>query len=124
VLSDICMPEMDGLALLKAGRDRDCDLPVALITAQPEIDSAMAAVRLGAFQYVPKPVDPKNLLGITQKAARLYQSPKQHREASREMCTDLLKTGDRYELETALRDALSGLWMAYQPIVSWSRREV
>lgn len=123
VFSDICMPEMDGVTFLRAVHERDCDLPVALITAQPGIDSAIAAVQHGAFQYVPKPVEPKLLLGIAQKAARLYQFARLRREAARDLAAqDAAASVGREDLALALKRALDGLWMAYQPIVSWERR--
>jgi len=62
VLSDLVMPRMGGLDLLKALReDQDNDLTVVLMTAQGTVESAVEAIKLGAYDYVSKPVDPQRL---------------------------------------------------------------
>jgi len=55
VISDIAMPGMDGLALLKAAREIDLDLPILLVTAEPSVSTAAEAVHHGAFRYLIKP---------------------------------------------------------------------
>jgi len=62
VLSDLVMPRMGGIDLLKALReDQDNDLTVVLMTAQGTVESAVEAIKLGAYDYVSKPVDPQRL---------------------------------------------------------------
>src|SRR5262245_52587381 len=56
VISDISMPNMDGIQLLRSVRDFDRDLPVILVTGQPSIQTAVEAVDYGAFKYLMKPV--------------------------------------------------------------------
>lgn len=58
VVTDIKMGEIDGFQLLKTAKEMDPDLPVILITAYPEIDSAVNALRQGAFDYLIKPFSP------------------------------------------------------------------
>lgn len=69
VLSDIAMPDMDGMALLERVRQSDRDLPVLLLTGNPELETAMKAVEYGAFQYLKKPVDVETLLRSVGRAA-------------------------------------------------------
>jgi DNA-binding NtrC family response regulator len=57
VLTDLQMPEVDGLAVLSRAREVDPDLPVIVVTAFGTISSAVEAMRLGAFDYVQKPFD-------------------------------------------------------------------
>lgn len=61
VLSDIKMPEMDGIALLEQLRKLDREVPVILHTGYAELDTAMTAVQQSAFDYLVKPVDPDKL---------------------------------------------------------------
>src|SRR5687768_484269 len=61
ILSDINMPGMDGISLLKAVREFDLDVPVVLITGTPSVDTAARAVRYGAFRYLMKPVEAAEL---------------------------------------------------------------
>ena len=57
VLSDINMPGMDGLALLRAVKARRADLPVIMVTAYGDDERRQAASRYGAAEFVTKPVD-------------------------------------------------------------------
>ncbi|MCB0218613.1 MAG: sigma-54-dependent Fis family transcriptional regulator [Chrysiogenetes bacterium] len=68
VVSDIHMPEMDGIAALREFRRKDPDLPVVLVTAQATVETAMKAVKLGAFDYVRKPTDLEKLPTIVKNA--------------------------------------------------------
>ena len=63
IISDIDMPGMDGIALLKAVRERDLDVPVILATGRPEVETAVRAIEYGAMRYLSKPVKVKSLLG-------------------------------------------------------------
>jgi EAL domain-containing protein (putative c-di-GMP-specific phosphodiesterase class I) len=124
VLSDIDMPRLDGLELLERIRAHDLDIPVVLITGSPSLETAIAAVEHGALRYLAKPVDSKDLKTVTAKAVRLHRLARAKRRA-----LDLAGgvdrlVGDRAGLVASFGSALGSLWMAYQPIVSWSRRTV
>ncbi len=54
IVTDIHMPEMDGLSFLKAVRQQDSDIPVVLMTGEPSLESAISAVEHGATQYLLK----------------------------------------------------------------------
>jgi EAL domain-containing protein (putative c-di-GMP-specific phosphodiesterase class I) len=124
VLSDIDMPRLSGLALLERIRAHDLDVPVVLITGSPSLDTAMAAIEHGAVRYLPKPVEAQRLRTIAADAVR------QHRLArAKRFALDLTGeadhlVADRAGLVSRFGSALDSLWMAYQPIVSWSRQEV
>ena len=55
VVSDIWLPGLDGLQLLRAIRQRDLDVPVILMTGEPCLDTAISAVEFGALRYLVKP---------------------------------------------------------------------
>jgi DNA-binding NtrC family response regulator len=61
VLSDLAMPETDGLWLLRALKDDLPDCPVIFLTGRATIDAAVAAIREGAYDFIEKPVDPARL---------------------------------------------------------------
>ena len=61
VLSDIVMPEMDGLKLLAQLRERDSDVPVIMVTAMHDIAIALEAIRNGAYDYILKPFEKDQL---------------------------------------------------------------
>jgi CheY-like chemotaxis protein len=57
ILSDINMPGMDGLELLRAIKQRQPDLPVMMVTAYGDDERRRIASELGAFEFITKPVD-------------------------------------------------------------------
>jgi EAL domain-containing protein (putative c-di-GMP-specific phosphodiesterase class I) len=124
VLSDIDMPRLGGLALLERIRAHDLDIPVVLITGAPSLETAMAAIEQGALRYLPKPVDAARLRSITADAVRLHRLARAKRQALDLAGGADRLVGDRAGLVASFGSALRTLWMAYQPIVSWSRREV
>ncbi len=68
---DIRMPGMDGLELSRTLRAADADLPVIIITAHADMDSAREAIRLGAYDYIAKPFDVDEvLLSVSRSAER------------------------------------------------------
>src|SRR5512145_110618 len=68
ILLDIKMPGMDGLELQRRIREVDPDLPVIMITAFASVQSAVQALKEGAFDYVTKPIDPDELSHLVQRA--------------------------------------------------------
>ncbi len=68
VLADIRMPKMDGIAFLKALRERGLNLPVIMITAYASLDTAVQAKREGAFDYVSKPFKLDELRKLIERA--------------------------------------------------------
>ena len=68
VLTDIRMPEMDGLELLTRLKAMQSDLPVIILTAHGTIDSAVDAMKLGAFDYLTKPFNREQLKASVRKA--------------------------------------------------------
>jgi DNA-binding NtrC family response regulator len=61
VLADMVMPRMDGLELLRRVKEQLSELTFVLITAQGSVDSAVSAMKEGAYDYLTKPVEPQRL---------------------------------------------------------------
>ena len=68
VLSDLKLPEGDGFGVLRAAKEIDAALPVIVMTAYGRIEDAVAAMREGALDFLPKPVDPDHLALIVARA--------------------------------------------------------
>ena len=68
VLSDLRLPEGDGLGVLKASKDIDADTPVIVMTAYGSIEDAVRAMKEGALDFLAKPVDPDHLLLLVHRA--------------------------------------------------------
>jgi len=70
VITDLRMPKGDGMDLLKQSVAMDPDLPVVILTAHGTVDSAVEALKMGAFDYVTKPFDQGELRAIVAKGLR------------------------------------------------------
>ncbi|MGA9751710.1 MAG: sigma-54 dependent transcriptional regulator [Acidobacteriota bacterium] len=79
VVTDVRMAGMDGIELLRAIREKDPDLPVVVMTAYGTIQDAVEAMRLGAADYLTKPVERETLLLTVQKALRVSDLRKENR---------------------------------------------
>lgn len=124
VVSDISMPEMTGIEFLRAVRANDVDVPVILMTGEPEVGSAIRAVEYGAFRYLAKPVGGDDLWGAVLRASRMHRLATLKREALELTGAEERRLGERAALEVRLSSALRQMWMAFQPIVSWQQRRV
>jgi two-component system, NtrC family, response regulator AtoC len=70
VITDLRMPRVDGMEVLRRMVDLHPDVPVIMITAHGSVDSAVEAVKLGAFDYVEKPFEQEHIRQIVSKAVR------------------------------------------------------
>ncbi|MCL4106117.1 UNVERIFIED_CONTAM: hypothetical protein GTU68_058423 [Idotea baltica] len=71
IISDIRMPGIDGLELLAHIHNHHPDLPVIIMTAHSDLESAVSSYQQGAFEYLPKPFDTDEVITITQRALAL-----------------------------------------------------
>jgi DNA-binding NtrC family response regulator len=68
ILLDIRMPQMDGLTALQKFKEVDPDLTIIIVSASKDLPSAVSAMKLGAYDYISKPFDVKELLALIDKA--------------------------------------------------------
>lgn len=85
VISDIKMPGMDGMALLRRLQSVDPGLPVILMTGHGDVPMAVEAMRIGAFDFVEKPFDPERLAELCQRATELRGRTLETRALRREL---------------------------------------
>jgi two-component system nitrogen regulation response regulator GlnG len=70
LVTDIRMPDMSGLELMERLAQSDPEIPVIVITAHSDLDSAVSAYQGGAFEYLPKPFDIDEAMELVSRAAR------------------------------------------------------
>jgi two-component system, NtrC family, response regulator AtoC len=70
VVTDLRMPKVDGMELLRRALAMDPELPVVMITAHGTVDNAVEALKTGAFDYITKPFDQSEVRAIVKKALR------------------------------------------------------
>jgi DNA-binding NtrC family response regulator len=92
VVSDLKMPRLDGLGLLERVSQTPREIAFILLTAQGSIDSAVAAMKMGAYDFIEKPVNPARLRNLIQNAAR-QRGTDRELEATRRQLRDSGKLG-------------------------------
>jgi DNA-binding response OmpR family regulator len=85
VYLDIRMPDINGLEVLKTVHAKYPDLPVILFTAQPDLNSAVEALRRGATDYLLKPLKPQTVIEHTQAILANKQKERRKRELQRQI---------------------------------------
>ncbi len=70
VLTDLKMPDMDGLEVLKTIKQKWPDIQVIIITGYGTISTAVQAIKLGAYEYIEKPFTPEDILKVVREALR------------------------------------------------------
>ena len=73
VITDLKMPRLDGMGLLRKVSTEWPDVPVIMITAHGSVDSAVEAVKLGAFDYIEKPFEREQIKQVVHKARATYE---------------------------------------------------
>ncbi len=85
VLSDIRMPGVGGIEILKAAREQDGDVPVIMMTAQAELKTAIEALNFGAFAYIQKPFSNDELVAICRRAAETRELKVENKSLKQEI---------------------------------------
>ncbi|HEY3817659.1 MAG TPA: EAL domain-containing protein [Polyangiaceae bacterium] len=122
IVSDIQMPGLSGVEVLRGVRANDLDVPVILMTGNPTLETAMAAISLGALQYLRKPVPNDVLIETVRRASMLHRMAQLKRDALRLAGGEDALAGDRAGLQAGFDRALETMWIAFQPIVDASGR--
>ena len=85
IVTDLLMPRMGGLDLLRALKDQLSDLTLILLTAQGTVESAVEAIKEGAYDYLSKPVDPQRLRILLTKAVERQETLREVKQLRRQL---------------------------------------
>jgi DNA-binding NtrC family response regulator len=85
VITDMVMPRMNGMELLKALKDEAEQLKVIMLTAQGSVETAVEAVKVGAEDYLTKPVDPQKLKLLLHRIAELNAQKRENEVLRRQL---------------------------------------
>src|SRR5688572_10215242 len=85
IVSDLVMPRMGGLDLLRSLKDQLSDMTLILLTAQGTVESAVEAIKDGAYDYLTKPVDPQRLQILLNKAVERQETFREVRNLRRQL---------------------------------------
>ncbi len=78
IISDLVMPKLGGMDILHKVRSQRSNVPVIIITAHGTVDSAVEAIKLGAFDYITKPFEHAEIRAVVAKAARTQEANQGH----------------------------------------------
>ena len=85
VISDVVMPRMDGLALLRALQTQDADVTTLLLTAQGTVETAVEAMKEGAYDYLTKPIDIQRLKILLDKIVERLETMREVKALRRQL---------------------------------------
>ena len=115
VFADIILEDGTGIDLLREIKARGLSCPVVMITGDPGVRTATDSIRLGAFDYIPKPVNQESLLGVTRTALKfkaLHEENERYRanlEAIFRSVRDAIITVDQEAALSALNESAMSL---------------
>jgi two-component system response regulator HydG len=114
LVTDLRMPEVDGLALLEASRKAAPDRPVIVMTAYGAVDTAVESIRRGAYHYLSKPFKLEELLVFVERALDEGQLRRAVRQALKPQASNIF--GESKKLRAAL-DVLDRVAKADVPVL-------
>ncbi len=115
VITDIRMPGMDGMQLLRRLLSIDPSLPVIMITGHGDVSLAVEAMRLGAYDFIEKPFDPERLADLVKRASVTRRLAIDNRNLRREMADGtmlLRKLAGNSQVIERLRESILDLAQA------------
>ena len=125
IVSDIAMPDMDGLALLRDIRQSDLDVPMIFMTGSPALETRAGGDRIRRVSLPAQAGAARTRCWRSSSApSRVHKLALVRREASLVKELEGKPIGDRAGLEARFASAVDKLWVAAQPIVSWSGRSI
>jgi DNA-binding NtrC family response regulator len=125
VISDINMPTLDGLTLIDGIARIDDTILTILVTGNPTMDLALAAVEKHAYAFLPKPFKPARLRSTVAEAVSKVRSKRADRGLVSTIELEIREAAEAQEnLGREFSDALAQLVMHYQPIVDPAQRKI
>ena len=130
VFADIILEDGTGIEVLRAIKSRGLSCPVIMITGDPGVETASEALRLGAFDYIPKPVNQESLLYVTRVALKFkdaHVEKERYRanlEAIFRSVNDAIITVDQQVVVIALNEAAMHLCGATQDDIGQPFRDI
>src|SRR3984885_13229481 len=123
VVTDLKMPRMDGMELLNRLAELPQRMSGVMLTAQGSIESAVEAMRMGAYDYIPKPVDPVRLKTILHNASRQREADVEL-EATRRQLRDTGVLGELVGSSPQMKDIFSLIELVARALHDLSARRL
>ncbi|MFN8176305.1 MAG: sigma-54 dependent transcriptional regulator [bacterium] len=118
LLTDVIMPRMDGLALIKEVKARDAEMPVIILTAHGSIEMAVTAMKLGATDYLTKPFAAQELMLRIERAMRERKLSSEIRSLRKRMAGRMRKSDIIIGVSPGMREVVQKVGMVTKSDVS------
>lgn len=109
ILTDLMMPEIDGLEFMKIVNDKYSSIPIIMITGYATINTALQATQLGAFDYIAKPFSKKELMSVIERASDMVKDTENgggHTVQSLEKDINLIQSSGDYHWMLLDKDSI------------------
>lgn len=117
VVTDISMPGMDGIRLLREVRARDPHVQLILMTGAPSVETAISAIDYGVCKYLEKPLPIEELEQAVKRAVGLSRIARMESRAAQLSGNARSQAADTAGLDVIFDRTMRSLWVAYQPII-------
>jgi len=109
ILTDLILPDGSGIELMRCMHERGSKVPVIAITGEPNLDTAVEAVRLGAYDYVSKPIRRQTLLRVVERAVERHRLSHENEQYRRDLERLVeARTGELMASERRYRELIEG----------------
>ncbi|HBB41333.1 MAG: hypothetical protein COW73_04465 [Nitrospirae bacterium CG18_big_fil_WC_8_21_14_2_50_70_55] len=109
VLTDMILPDGSGIELMRCMHERGSQVPVIAITGEPNLDTAVEAVRLGAYDYVSKPLRRETLVRVVERALERYRLSRENARYRHDLERLVeARTGELIASERRYRELIEG----------------
>jgi len=123
IVADLMMPDMNGIELLGELKERELSLPVLIMTAHSSVQTAVEAMRLGAFHYLQKPVNLEEMRSLLKKALALYET-KPEKSAEADATKTSATEGDEGDKPPVMADAQQHGILGESPAIQKVRKTI
>lgn len=119
ILSDLMMPEMNGIELLHALESESCDIPIVIMTAYGTLESAVEAMKAGAADFVTKPIDLPYMIKVINRVLERSAMEQKLKDHQRQMDEDLHLAASiqRSMLPGPIETSALSLQYRYEPLI-------
>lgn len=104
VITDIRMPGLTGLEMIEKAKEQGCKFCSIILSSYTDFEYARASIRLGVFEYIPKPVDEEELSQIIGRACKYIEHNKEHTGEENELhFPDVPETSDNFYVSQTIK---------------------
>jgi DNA-binding NtrC family response regulator len=123
IVLDLMMPHLSGIDLLQSAVEEFPDIPVIVMTAMDDVETAVECLKKGAFDYLLKPVDPNRLVSVVDKALKMHYLQQEVSSLKDCLLTGRLERADAFSDIITCSNKMRGIFQ-YAEVIARSRQPI